>query len=295
MWSAISQKWALHPVNPIWLPALRILGSLFILAHFLAVYPDFGTFWGSNGIILPEIQDAYADRISPTLYDVHTWLNRYFSIRFDVLAHGVAWAYMLSLLLLAVGCLTRVAAILALLLHVVLIQSVVMFLYGADYMTSILLFYMAVFPVGRLYSIDAWWWPTRGTTDGRYFLRLFQVHWMLAYAISGVDKAFGPTWWNGEAIWKALYSYNQTGLVNPELWKNVPWLLAAVGIGTVLLELLYPIGVFFTRLRTPWIFAIMLMHLSIGFAMGLYFFSGVMMLINLVAFWFPYRPDTLKV
>jgi hypothetical protein len=43
-------------------------------------------------------------------------------------------------------------------------------------------------------------------------------------------------------------------------------------------------------LRKPWIIAIVLMHIFIGFLLGLYFFSMVMILINLVGFWFPYFP-----
>lgn len=302
MWSAISkrmkQEWSdLKPLNPIWLPAFRILGSLFVLAHFLAVFPDFNTFWGSEAMVLPDIQDAYADQYSPTLYDLHAWVNGYIPMGFDTLVRGIAFAYMTSLVLLAVGFLTRVTAFVALLLHLILVQSVVMFLYGADYMTSISLFYMLLFPVGRTYSMDAWLWKNRekqNDLDTRYFLLLFQGHWALAYFFSGIDKALGPTWWNGEAIWKALYSYNQTGLVDPELWKHTPWLLALVGIGTVLLETFYPLGVFFKKTRTPWIMGIILMHLSIGFLLGLYFFSGIMVLMNLVAFWFPYLAEKEK-
>ena len=185
---------------------------------------------------------------------------------------------------------SKISAAIALLTHLVLMQSINIFIYGVDYMTTISLFYLLIFPVGKYHSLDNYLLKKSNSDNFEQgiYLRIFQIHWCLAYFFSGLSKALGPTWWNGEAIWKALNSYNQASLFNPELWVHYPYIITFLGILTVLLELLFPIGVSVKILRKPWIVSIILMHIAIGALLGLYFFSIVMVLINLVGFWFPY-------
>ena len=279
-----------HQVNPIWLPGFRILGSLFMLLHFCAMLPDFYAFWGQEALVYPDILDAHADTLTPTVYDLYQFLNRYIVLGYHTVLTVVAGSYALALLALALGFISRWSAGVALVTHLVLMHSIETFAYGVDFITSICLFYLLIFPVGKYYSLDTYFrrTPTSSSTDSRFFIGLFQAHWSAAYFFSGLAKALGPTWWNGEAVWKSLYSYNQTGLLDPEIWKSHPVLLTLVGIGTVLLELLYPVGVRFQVLRKPWVIGIILMHIGIGLLLGLYFFSGIMVLINLVGFWLPY-------
>ena len=286
-----------HQINPIWLPGLRILGSLFMLLHFFSMLPDFYTFWGQEALVYPDILDAHADVLTPTVYDLHQFLNRYTEIGYHAVLRGVAGSYVLALCALALGFLSRWSAGIAWGAHLVLMHSIETFAYGVDFITSICLFYMLIFPVGKYYSLDVFLGrkPAPGVPDSRFFIGLFQAHWSAAYFFSGLAKALGPTWWNGEAVWKSLYSYNQTGLLDPDIWRSYPVLLTLVGVGTVLLELLYPVGVRFQVLRKPWIVGIILMHIGIGLLLGLYFFSGIMVLINLVGFWFPYMRQQDKV
>lgn len=287
-----------NQINPVWLPGFRILGSLFLLLHFLSMLPDFYSFWGEEALVYPDILDAHTDSLVPTVLDLQRFVNKYIPVGFHAVLIAVASLYVLSLCTLAVGLGVRLSAAIALSAHLVLMYSIELFVYGVDFMTSICLFYMLIFPVGKYYSLDNYFRRrfSAEATDSRFFIALFQAHWSLAYFFSGLAKALGPTWWNGEAIWKSLHSYNQTGLLNPDFWSPYPALLTVVGISTVLLELLYPVGVRIRLLRKPWVLSIILMHLGIGAMLGLYFFSGIMILINLVGFWFPYlhRSDSAR-
>ena len=277
-------------INPVWISSFRIYGSLIFLFHFLSILPDFYTFWGQNAIVNPDIMDANIDNLMPTIYDIHQLINKYAALGFQTVVNTIAIIYMISLISLALGLMSKISAAIALLTHLVLTQSINIFIYGVDYMTTICLFYLLIFPVGKYHSLDAYFLKISNPDnfDHSIFLRLFQIHWCLAYFFSGLSKALGPTWWNGEAIWKALNSYHQASLFKPELWVPYPLMMTIMGISTILLELLFPIGVSVKILKKPWIISIILMHISIGALLGLYFFSIVMILINLVGFWFPY-------
>ncbi|GDX46310.1 hypothetical protein LBMAG24_16380 [Bacteroidota bacterium] len=277
-------------INPVWISSFRIYGSLIFLFHFLSILPDFHTFWGQNAIVNPDIMDANIDNLMPTIYDIHQLINKYAALGFQTVANTVAIIYIISLISLALGLMSKISAAIALLTHLVLMQSINIFIYGVDYMTTISLFYLLIFPVGKYHSLDNYLLKKSNSDNFEQgiYLRIFQIHWCLAYFFSGLSKALGPTWWNGEAIWKALNSYNQASLFNPELWVHYPYIITFLGILTVLLELLFPIGVSVKILRKPWIVSIILMHIAIGALLGLYFFSIVMILINLVGFWFPY-------
>ena len=277
-------------INPVWISSFRIYGSLIFIFHFLSILPDFYTFWGQNAIVNPDIMDANIDNLMPTIYDIHQLINKYAALGFQTVVNTIAIIYMISLISLALGLMSKISAAIALLTHLVLTQSINIFIYGVDYMTTICLFYLLIFPVGKYHSLDAYFLKISNPDnfDHSIFLRLFQIHWCLAYFFSGLSKALGPTWWNGEAIWKALNSYHQASLFKPELWAPYPLMMTIMGISTILLELLFPIGVSVKILKKPWIVSIILMHISIGALLGLYFFSIVMILINLVGFWFPY-------
>ena len=273
-------------INPVWISSFRIYGSLIFLFHFLSILPDFQTFWGQNAIVNPDIMDANIDNLMPTIYDIHQLINKYAALGFQTVANTVAIIYIISLISLALGLMSKISAAIALLTHLVLMQSINIFIYGVDYMTTISLFYLLIFPVGNYHSLDNYLLKKSNSDNFEQgiYLRIFQIHWCLAYFFSGLSKALGPTWWNGEAIWKALNSYNQASLFNPELWVHYPYIITFLGILTVLLELLFPIGVSVKILRKPWIVSIIFMHIAIGASVGLYFFSIVLFLIILLRF-----------
>lgn len=279
--------------NFIWLPAFRMLGAALFLLHLLATFPEIETFWGEQALIYPEILAAKTIGVVPTLWDIHQFINRLIEFDYDSLVYSFFYAQLVFLTLLGLGLFTRLSALIALSLHLVWVFSIEIMMYGVDFMTTICLFYMVVFPVGRHYSLDAF---HRGNWTGSSShqvlnLTLFQVHFAIAYFFSGLAKALGPTWWNGEAVWKALQTNSYTDFADPSILASFPVAVQIAGVATVLIEMAFPIGIAFKRTRAVFLAGIIFFHLCIGFFLGLYFFSAIMILINLTAYWFPYLDD----
>lgn len=149
-----------------------------------------------------------------------------------------------------------------------------MSLYGLDVMLQISLFYLV-------------WMDSR--TDGPprtqsgIPTRLLQLHLCLIYLDTGIVKASGVQWWNGEALWRALMQ-PQFAVFDVAFLAQVPRLMMVATISVLLLELSYPMLVWVPRARTPMLVAIIALHLGIALSMGLVLFAATMIVLNLTAF-----------
>lgn len=197
---------------------------------------------------------------------------------------GVFLLYVASLSCLLIGWRTRISAVVAWITHLSLCASGFMTIYGVDQFANIALFYLLWMPVGGALSLDR----SAGRTSGepgvtnRISLRVLQLHLCIAYVASGVHKASGEQWWNGEAIWRAvtlpeLAQFDMTWLA------MVPWLAMLLCWGTLLLEVGYPL-ILIPRLRKPMAFGIISLHVGIATSMGLISFSALMGALTFSAF-----------
>jgi hypothetical protein len=111
----------------------------------------------------------------------------------------------------------------------------------------------------------------------------------MVYASSGIEKALGPGWRNGEAIWRALmlpeYRRFDFSFLAAHPWMAVVlgWLVLAVEIG-------YPVLVWPRRTRRFWVGAVAALHLGIAVFMGLAVFGAVMIVLSVAAFGVPAEP-----
>ncbi|WP_312789855.1 hypothetical protein [Sphingobacterium sp.] len=179
-----------------------------------------------------------------------------------------AGLYIASGLLLAVLRQNFVPAILLFVLHYLFFVGYTPWSYGADYIGQTALFFSL--------SICSW--------RSSHYLQFFSRLQLTAiYFFAGLGKAVGPTWWNGEAVWKAIQQP-----LTPPLFKvplsahRYEYLWIGLGILTIIIELGYPLtwtkrfGLFFTN-------CIILMHIGIALTMGLIHFSSLMIWYNLCA------------
>ncbi len=185
--------------------------------------------------------------------------------------------YIIALLFLLFGLFTRYAAGIALILQLIIFRSFAPFNYGYDFFLTMSLFYCLVFPVGRYFSVDAKIFKRPLEVNFNY-RRVIQIHLAIAYFFSGIAKGLDIGWWNGNSVWKAIAS------VDNSFYSFYPLLLTIVGIGTVLLEFLYPFLVYKKMTRKYTIAAVILMHTSIAVMMDLYAFSAMMIVWNVAAF-----------
>jgi hypothetical protein len=254
-----------------------------LLIHFFAMYTDIPLLYGSKSIIPAEVSGLYIDELVINNHKLRQWtgLN---ALQFSY-AFGIC--YVLFALSLVVGFFSRITALAMLVLHTSLHSTNVFFMYGADYFIRMSLFYLVIFPADDRYSMKALIWSKKKTKENYLiYLRFLQLHLSLMYCFSGIDKILGYNWRNGEAIWKAVNLPH----ANSDFNLNVAWLAAypviplLLGWATMLVEITYPL-IFIKKFRTIFLCAVIGMHVSIAVMLNLYFFSCVMIIWNLAAFY----------
>ena len=263
---------------------LRIGIALCLLAKAWAEYPSLLDLYGNRGIVQWQVSDAAGERWAPRI-GVLADVVRDHGIDENRCVFLVFGVQVFSLLALLVGWQSRVAAALAWLSHLMLLNSGLLTAYGVDEFANIALFYCLVMPVGAAASVDA-------LLDTRFrrqsdcsgpFLRLLQFHVCIVYLAAGLSKARGEQWWNGEAIWRAVMQPEYCSFDMAWL-ASVPWVARSAGWGTLLVEIGYAAFIWPRRTRPVWLLATVGMHLGIGVFMGLWLFSAVMIVLNISAF-----------
>jgi hypothetical protein len=291
--SIVDRKMLSRETNFTWLAFFRMSIGLYCLVHFLAMLPDINMFLAQEAIIAPDILNAHANAAVPTLYKIANLLG-YDSIS-HTLVYTFATCYIVSLVSLVAGLFTRISAILAAVLHLTLLNSIIYYVYGVDYYCTIALFYCIIFPVGKFVSLDAKIFRQKeiNVYYANFCLLLLQVHICIAYFFGGFDKVLGYNWWNGESIWKAVHLLESPTLVN---LNSLPkWVFVAVGWGTIVVEMLYPVFANIKKTRKLWLALVIAMHLSIMLFIGLFFFSTFMILFNLCCFYAPYAKNLFSI
>lgn len=188
--------------------------------------------------------------------------------------------YSLLCLLLTAQILPRIAAVGLLWLHHSLFIQPTLLAYGFDYLCATALFFCAVIP--------------RRIT--RLPLRTIQVSLCIIYFSAGLAKALGPTWWTGEALWKASTLPGFEGPLSPvvHLLSGFTGLWIIAGWLVILIEVCYPIFVWLRPTRMLWIWLTVGLHIAIALIMALYGFSAFMILLNLIAFYLPHLRATQR-
>jgi hypothetical protein len=275
----VSQPASARPlaVFRIGLAAVLLMQAFTLASSILELY-------GNQGLVQWRIVDGAIAPGVPRLRWLAEGLAPY-GVSDAACVRGVFWVYVASLGFLLVGWRTRPAAVAAWLTHVMLNVSGNATIYGVDQFAHIALFYCVWMPVGATASVDRLAGRESGATSttARVALRVLQIHLCIVYLASGIEKASGIQWWNGEAIWRAM--------MRPDLGQfDVAWLaytpwLARVGCwGTLAVELGYALLIWPRRTRMAMGLATVGMHAGIGVAMGLVSFSAVMMVLNVAAF-----------
>jgi vitamin K-dependent gamma-carboxylase-like protein len=281
-------------VNNAWLPFLRISIGLYCLIHFISLLPDINLFLSVNGIIAPDIADVRSSSIVPNIFTLakffgYTTTTIGYTSAIIVLIKVFSVTYIIALISLILGFFTRISAALATFLHLVLLNSIVLYVYGVDYFCSILLFYCILFPVGKLVSADAMMFKNRKVNRpfANYCLLLIQTHISFSYFIGGFDKSLGINWWNGESVWKAIHLIETPQTINVDFLAKTH-VFVIIGWVTIMIELFYALFMNIKKTRRFWLFLVVGMHLSIALFLGLYFFSTFMIILNISIFYLPY-------
>jgi hypothetical protein len=274
------------PASATPLAALRVaLGFTLLLQAFMMGSVIFKLF-SSSGYIRGELAQTLNNPNLPQIAHLHNWLSP-FGVSENFCILFVCFSYVMSLVLLMLGWQTRLASFLVWFLHWVLLNSADSTNYGVDHFAHIFLFYFIWIPVGSAWSIDAW---KKGdlnpsSSAARVGLRVLQIHLCISYLMSGLEKAQGIQWWNGELLWRALSLpvYRQFDMSWLAYW---PHLSMAAGLGSLFLELGYIIFIWPKSTRKFWVAGILGLHFGIMIFMGLHIFGLFMIFLTACLFGF---------
>lgn len=271
------------PAAPGTLGFFRIAVSAFALTQLFVLLPDWKWLYGPNGLLPWEISEALNTNNTPSLLLVSNLLE-HIDISPNTTLYIVTSVYFVSLAGLLIGFKTRLMGITAWLTHILLNTTAHFTAYGVETFLHIALFYCAVLPVGCSLSIDA---RKKQKAIPSYLItlsvRVIQLHLCIMYLACGIEKSMGAQWWNGEAIWIALQQ-DQFHQVNTGWMAQVPIVPKLLCWGTLLVETMYPVAIFYKKTKKLWLVSIISMHAFIAIFLGLQLFGSLMILLNLAAF-----------
>jgi predicted DCC family thiol-disulfide oxidoreductase YuxK len=280
------------PASPLPLGVLRIGIGVLVALQALAFLPCLGEAYGARGLVQSPLVDVLVPPLAPRVGWVVAalaplGLGETFAIR------AVFALHLAAAIALTVGWRTRAAAVCAWATFVAMTTSGPLQSYGIDAFLRIALFWCVFAPVGAALSCDVLSGRTSGAPSAaaRLALRVLQAHLVVVYVSSGIEKASGAQWWDGEALWRALMRPD-LGTLDFGFVAGVPW-LARVGCwATLVLEIGYGVFVWPRRTRRAWTLAVIGMHLGIAATLGLWAFSATMALLSAAAWLVPSEPCT---
>jgi hypothetical protein len=140
-------------------------------------------------------------------------------------------------------------------------------------------------PVGDYLSLDVYTGKrqSHSSTAAGISRKMLQLHMCIVYFSSGLEKASGSQWWNGEAIWRSvmLPVFHQFDMG----WMaHVPWLPMMIGWSVLAIEIGYAFFIWSRRTRLIWLVITAGMHFFIGVFLGMWLFGSIMIILNLGAF-----------
>lgn len=239
------------------------------------------TFLGPNGLLPQEYRERlFENKFAWSHLD---WFSTPGSL---IVVHIIG---LIVIAAFTLGVWTRWMAIAASLLTISYANRGTGALFGLDQINVFLCLYLAIGNSGGAFSIDAWRAQRRGTGQGRrpdtwtqISTRLIQIHMCIVYLFAAIGKLQGNTWFNGEAVWGALASYEYQTLDMTWLGEHM-WLVALLTLGSLAWELAYP-ALVWPKLTRPIVLAFAVpLHLGIGACMGMMSF-GLIMLVGNFAF-----------
>jgi hypothetical protein len=278
------------PASSLPLAVLRLGVAGVLLVQAFLIAPDVSLLYGPRGVIQWQVSEQWITIGAPRLW----WFARAlapFDLDAETVVKGMFVLYAVSLGCLFVGWRTRLAAVVAWLTHLTFKMTGSAGIYGVDHFANISLFYLVWMPAAECLSLDRRAGRTTGAPSpaARLSLRVLQLHLCIVYFASGIEKATGTDWRNGDVMWYAL--------MRPDLsqfdfsWlAQVEWLAVLLAWGTLILEIGYPIYIWVPWTRRAWAWAVIGMHAGIAVAMGLWTFSGIMIVLNVAALLVPAEP-----
>jgi predicted DCC family thiol-disulfide oxidoreductase YuxK len=277
-----SQIW-FQPMSTVPLEVIRIgVGSLVFL-HYAMASPYLFMFWGNTDWMpleaaMPHVSQPWAQSLLFYFTESWQWIAFHALFLFSTAAFALGWRTSIVKWIVLIG-------------HLSYDHRNLTISYGVQSITACLLFIMCMAPVGRAVSLDrvravraakrrnpeATLAPYISPWAGAC-TRLIQIQMVTLWFFSSIGKIRGDDWWNGDAVWYALTTYEFYNPVAMAIAAPNYWLINIATYGTILLELVYPFLVWQKSTRPLMLICAMFLHLMFFVLLGLVYFSAIMML-----------------
>lgn len=191
-------------------------------------------------------------------------------------------ALIVAIFMLMIGIFSRMAALIAFVLHVAFLHRNYLIGYGADFVATFMFFSLIFIESDRCLSLRRRLFRVPPMVNSSLShlcssvgVRILQIQMCLIYGYTGLEKVKGPSWWDGTAVW-AVFGNPQLFLFDLSWLKNFPLVIAGLTFLTVLFEVYFPVLVWFRQTRGWLLLLGIFLHAGIAGTIGLVFFSAVM-------------------
>ncbi|WFB37785.1 HTTM domain-containing protein [Kiritimatiellota bacterium B12222] len=288
LWSSWDTFW-FSPMETTVLDLIRIGLGMALLWNYAVFTPELNYFYGVNGVIPLEALQ--------TLRENDPWLHSYlYAFPNDLSLRIFHSLLLVCLSAFTLGWKTSWVKWFVFIGHVSFLHRNPSIYYGADNIASSLLFILCLSPIGKTLSLDARRSPpAKPQARATVCIRFIQLQLCILYALAGLEKLKGDTWWSGDAVWIAMNNW-EFSAVAPDLFAQHYVLINLLTYGTLAFEISYAFLIWNRSFR-PWLLsAAVLLHIGIGWVMGLWWFALVMALGNIAFLNLPSRiPKDLPV
>lgn len=255
---------------------IRLLTGLTVCYTHLAWTPLLQRFLGPEGMLPQTYRAQFFD-------SAFAWSH------FDWFATpgplwGIHFVALMVMLMFAFGFWTRSTGIATAFFVISYANRATGATFGLDQIAGFLVLYLAIANGSGAFSLAArlGFGHAKPTTSiaNNIATRLIQIHLCAVYLFAGLGKCQGDYWWNGEAIWGAVASYEYQTIDMTWLAAHM-WLINALTLLTLLFEVGYA-ALIWQRLTRPVMLLLAIpLHLGIGLCMGMLEFGLIMLIANL--------------
>lgn len=253
-----------------YLAFLRVAVSIFLLAQVFINWSYLDMLYGNSGFI--EFKVNFLNRLPGGVGFVREHYMKFIA------------AYMGVLILNILGIGRWITALVLYLMVYILQQMNTVFINGGDVMARLILFYLVFADTYQYFVVS----PQKPVSPGKKSVQnllsnlaalSIMLQLCLAYFSSGIAKAMDPMWQRGEATYYAMQLERFIGTPLNQYIVQHKWANYFSNYATVVVELCFPILVWFKRLRPFILISGFILHLSIYIFLMIYGFQLVFLLI----------------
>lgn len=265
----------LRPVDPLPLGAYRSLFGLLSLANGILLAPDLDAWFGDAGLVAADLAGRGTDawRIN-----VLAWTGSS-----PAAVRALFAVFMAAAALTTVGLWTRTATVVLFVATASFHHRNPYILSSGDTMMRLMAFFLALAPAGAAFSVDRLLRVRSGREPSGETppipptaFRVMQLQVCLAYLVTGIWKTCGETWRDGTAVFLVL-QLGQFSRFPLPAWAHTLWFSRIATWYALAVELLAPLFVWFRSTRRTALAALVVLHLSLEYALNIQLFQPIML------------------